>query len=61
MYIYVYMYIARMGKEGNSYRILVGKLKGKGSQGRPRRRMVDNNKTDLRDTGCGSVDWFDLA
>jgi hypothetical protein len=40
----------------NAYRIMVGKPKGKGPQGRPRRRWVDNIKTDLKDTGWDGVD-----
>jgi hypothetical protein len=31
------------GKKRNAYRILVGKLEGKGPLGRPRRRWVDKN------------------
>jgi hypothetical protein len=30
-------------------------------QGRPRRRWVDNIKTDLREIGWNGVDWVDLA
>jgi hypothetical protein len=33
----------------NAYKILVGKLKGKRSLGRPRRRWEANIKTDLRE------------
>jgi hypothetical protein len=32
-----------------------------GLLGRPRRRWEDNIKTDLRDVGCGCVDWTGLA
>jgi hypothetical protein len=35
------------GKKRNAYRILMGKLEGKRSQGRPRRRWVNNVKMDL--------------
>jgi hypothetical protein len=42
----------RMRWAGNAYRILVG---------RPRRRWVDNIKTDLRETGWDGMDWIDLA
>jgi hypothetical protein len=41
---------ARMGKQMNAYRILVGKPKGKRPLGRLRRRWMDNIKMDLRDT-----------
>jgi hypothetical protein len=36
-----------MGKERNTYRILLGKLEGKRQLSRPRRRWVDNIKIDL--------------
>jgi hypothetical protein len=36
--------------------VLVGKSEGKKSLGRPRRRWKDNNKLDLQEVGCGSVD-----
>jgi len=29
--------------------------------GRPRCKWEDNFKTDLRETGCGVVDWLRLA
>jgi len=43
------------------YRVLVGKLEGKISLGKPRRRWEDNIKMDLEEVGCGGVDWIDLA
>jgi hypothetical protein len=39
----------------------VGKPEGKRSQGRPRRRWVDNIKMDLREIGWDDVDWIDRA
>jgi hypothetical protein len=36
-----------IGEKRNACRILVGKLEGKRSLGRPRRRRVDNIKMDL--------------
>jgi hypothetical protein len=39
----------------------MGKLEGKRSPGRPRRRWVDNIKMDLREIGWDSVDWVDMA
>jgi hypothetical protein len=40
-----------MGDKRNTYRLLVGKLEGKISQGRPRRRWVDNIRMDLGEVG----------
>jgi len=42
------------------YRVLVGKPEGWGSLGRPRRRWVDNIRTDLQEVGCGYMDWIGL-
>ena len=42
------------------YRDLVGKPEGKRPLGRPRRRWVDN-MMDLREVGCGYMDWIGLA
>jgi hypothetical protein len=39
-------HVARLREKRNAYRILVGKPDGKRSLGRPRRRWVDNIKTD---------------
>ena len=35
------------------YRFLVGKPEGKRPLGRPKRRWVDNIRTDLQEVGCG--------
>ena len=53
--------MARMGEERRVYRVLVGKPKGKGTLGRPRRRWVNNIRMDLQEVGCGYVDWIGLA
>jgi hypothetical protein len=45
----------------DAYRILVGKLEGKRLLIRPRHGWVDNIKMDLRETGCGGMDWIALA
>ena len=37
-------------------RVLLGKPEGRRPLGRPRRRWVDNIRTDLQDVGCGP-DW----
>jgi hypothetical protein len=50
-----------MGEKRNAYRLLVGKLEGKSSLGRLRRRWVDNIRMDLGEVGWGDVDWIGLA
>jgi hypothetical protein len=45
-----------VGKKRNACRILVRKL-----EGRPGCRWVDNIEMDLREIGCGGMDWIDLA
>jgi hypothetical protein len=47
--------------EKNAYRLLVEKPEEKRPLGRPRRRWVDNIKMDLRDIGCGGINWIDVA
>jgi hypothetical protein len=54
-------HVARMGEERGAYRDLVGKPEGKRPLGRPRRRWVNNIRTDLQEEGCGYVDWIGLA
>ena len=49
-------HVARMGEGSDLYRYLVGKLEGKNSLGRPRRRWEDNVKRDLQEVGCGGTD-----
>jgi hypothetical protein len=53
-------HVARMEKR-TPYRIFMGKPEGKRSQGRPRRRWVDNIIMNLREIGSDSMDWIDLA
>jgi hypothetical protein len=50
-----------MGEERGLYRVLVGKLEGKRTLGRPRHRWVDNIRADLQEVGCGYMDWIGLA
>jgi hypothetical protein len=50
-----------MGEGRGAYRFLVGKSEGKRPLGRRRRRWVDNIRMDLREVGCGYVDWIGLA
>ena len=34
---------------------------GRRPLGRPKRRWVDNIRTDLQEVGCGHMDWIGLA
>ena len=43
------------------YRVLVGKLEGKRTLGRPGHRWVDKIRMDLQEVGCGYMDWNGLA
>jgi len=43
------------------YRVLVGEPEGKRPLGIPRSRWEDNVKMDLKDVGCGGMDWIKLA
>ena len=55
-------HVACMGQErGGVYRVLVGKPEGRRPLGRPRRRWVDNIRTDLQEVGCGYMDWIEVA
>ena len=54
-------HVAFMCEEKEMYRILVGKPEGKRLLGRPRHRWVDNIRMDLKEVGCGYVDWIGLA
>jgi hypothetical protein len=51
----------RMGEKRNAYRILVGKSEEKRQPGRPRRRWMDNIKTDLREIEWDGMDLINLA
>jgi hypothetical protein len=50
-----------MGEKRNVYRLLVGKPEGKRPLGRPKRRWMDNIKTDLLEIGLNVVDWTGLV
>jgi len=50
-----------MGEERGVYRVVVGKPEGRRPLGRPRRRWVDNIRTDLQEVGCGYMDRIGLA
>ena len=43
------------------YRVLLWKPEGNRQLGRPRRRWVDNFRTDLQEVGCGYMNWSGLA
>jgi hypothetical protein len=49
------------GEKRTAYNILVGKAERKRPQGRPRYRLVDNIKMDLREVGWDNMDWVDLT
>jgi hypothetical protein len=51
----------RIGEERGVYRVFVGKPEGRRPLGRPRRRWVDNIRTDPQEVGCGYMDWLGLA
>ena len=38
----------------------MGKPEGNRPLGSPRRRWVDNIRTDLQEVGCGHMDWIRL-
>jgi len=50
-----------MGEKSCIYRVLVGKPEGKILLGRPRYRWEDNIKMDLREVGCGGMNWIELV
>jgi len=54
-------HVACIGERRVAYRVLVGKPEGKRPLERPRHRWEDNNKIDLQEVGCGSMDWIQLA
>jgi len=50
-----------MGERRGVYRVWVGKLERKILLGRPRHSWEDNIKMDLKEVGCGGMDWIELA
>jgi hypothetical protein len=54
-------HVERMVEKRNAYRLLVGKLEGRRSLGRPRRRWLDNIRMDLVEVEWGDVDWIGVA
>jgi len=53
--------VARMGEGRGVYRVLVGKPEGRRPLERPRRRLEDNIRMNLREVGCGCLNWMELA
>jgi len=53
-------HVAGMGEGRVVYSVLVGKLEGKRTLGRPRRRWENSIKMDLRGV-VGVGDWMELA
>jgi hypothetical protein len=49
------------GEKRNSCKVSDRKIEGKRPLGRPRCRLVDMNKKDLREIGRGSLGWIDLS
>jgi hypothetical protein len=49
------------GEMRNADRVLMGKPEGNGPLGRPRRKLEDNIKMDLREIVWGGMDWIHLA
>jgi hypothetical protein len=54
-------HIAYMGEERKVYKVFVRNLEGKRPLGRLRRRWEDGIIMDLREIGCGGVEWNQLA
>jgi hypothetical protein len=55
------VHVARMVEERKVYMVFVVMPEGKRPLGRPRRRWEHGIGMDLRENGCGSVDWIQLA
>jgi hypothetical protein len=54
-------HVARMEEGRGVYRVLVGRPEGKRPLGRPRRRLEDNIKIDLRVIWFDGANWIRLA
>jgi hypothetical protein len=54
-------HVERMGEGRKVYRLLVEKPEGNRPLERPRRRWEDGIRMDLREIGCGGVEWIHLA
>jgi hypothetical protein len=49
-----------MGERSDTYTVMVGNPEGKRPVGRSRHRWEDN-EIDLKEVGCGGMDWIKLA
>ena len=49
------------GERRGVYGVLVGKPERRRILGRPKRRWENNIKIDLREVGCGGMDWIELV
>jgi hypothetical protein len=54
-------HVASMGEKRKVYKVLVAKSVEKKPLGRPRRRWEDGIRIDLKEIGCGGVDWIQMA
>ena len=54
-------HVASIGERRGVHRVFVGKSEGKRPLGKTRRRWEDNIKMDLKEVGCGGMDWIELA
>ena len=54
-------HVARIGERRGVYRVLVGIPEGRKPLEKPRRRWEDNIRMELREVGCGCLDWLELA
>ena len=50
-----------MGERRRIFRVLMGKPEGKRPLGRPKHRWEVNIKMDLKEVGCGGMDWIKLT
>jgi len=53
-------FVAHMGERRGMYRVLVGKPEGKRPLGKSGHRWENNIKMDLKEVGCGGMDWIEL-
>ena len=54
-------HVACMRERRGTYRILVGKPEGGRPLVRLRHRCEKNIKMNLKEVGCGGMEWIDLA